>query len=545
MIPQAITFIFATLLLLTPLNTQAFPAQTPEPDNLQLARNYLERIRSENKKDELEIFFRAFPKGADLHHHFMGASGPDLLAVEAAKRPLYLDKDYNFVLHASGAKNVSQIINNYQTLLAFREAFTVTGGNNSVFERHGHFFQIFGKMSPLYDRLPVLFLNDIRSRAADEQVQYIESTTFWDQLNGPQQLFALLKQLPSLSPVNQDSMTRFHNAVINLPDFINLANRILQTFSNLQAQSSSDLNCHTSKPEAGCNVTVRFLHETHRSDSLEEVFLQLILAFHLAELSLQSNQPNIVGINLVGAEDGTTAYTDYSAHLDMLSFLKQNRMYPNSSEHISLHAGELTKQIAPFAEVSHSLAKTIIKVLPARIGHGVSLLNQTCPSYVQLTSTETCPELLLKVMDILSIAVEIPFISNKELLKIEDDDHPFPAYHSAGVATVLATDNPGILKTDLTTQFVEIFRRYPQITLDDAIKFARDSLEYSFLPGKSLWQQTRDGKPDYSKMVKICETPDSSECKQFLSENLKASLEFEHHKKLSEFMTNTNNFSTL
>lgn len=52
---------------------------------------------------------------------------------------------------------------------------------------------------------------------------------------------------------------------------------------------------------------------------------------------------------------------------------------------------------------------------------------------------------------------------------------------------VLASDDPGVLRTDLTEQFVVIADTYPQVKYSDFKTFVRNSLEYSFLDGEGIW----------------------------------------------------------
>ena len=101
---------------------------------------------------------------------------------------------------------------------------------------------------------------------------------------------------------------------------------------------------------------------------------------------------------------------------------------------------------------------------------------------------------------------------------------------------VLATDDPGILKTDLTSQFVEVAHLYSDITFDEFLTMSRNSLEYSFLPGKSLWQHLSTGKPDYSKRVEKCEQLDSAACKTYATSNLKAEKQVDHENRLTDFI---------
>jgi adenosine deaminase/adenosine deaminase CECR1 len=50
------------------------------------------------------------------------------------------------------------------------------------------------------------------------------------------------------------------------------------------------------------------------------------------------------------------------------------------------------------------------------------------------------------------------------------------------VPFVLSTDDAGILRTNLTQQYVIAALRYPELKYEDFRKFALNSIKFSFLP---------------------------------------------------------------
>ncbi|MZP29780.1 hypothetical protein GTO91_08685 [Heliobacterium undosum] len=66
------------------------------------------------------------------------------------------------------------------------------------------------------------------------------------------------------------------------------------------------------------------------------------------------------------------------------------------------------------------------------------------------------------------------------------DRHPLPLYRRAGVPITLNTDDEGINRSNLTMEYVKAVNDF-QISYRELKEFARNSLEYSFLPGKSLY----------------------------------------------------------
>ena len=81
-----------------------------------------------------------------------------------------------------------------------------------------------------------------------------------------------------------------------------------------------------------------------------------------------------------------------------------------------------------------------------------------------------------------NIPVEINLTSNEFILGVKGDEHPLMFYYDHKVPIILSTDDPGILRTDLTEQYVAAARRYPQLTYQDFKQFAFNSLAYAFLP---------------------------------------------------------------
>ena len=70
---------------------------------------------------------------------------------------------------------------------------------------------------------------------------------------------------------------------------------------------------------------------------------------------------------------------------------------------------------------------------------------------------------------------------------MKSDENPFVAYRQAGVPVSLNTDDEGVLGSDLSHEF---FRAAGDYHLDygDLKELARNSIEYSFLPGHRLFR---------------------------------------------------------
>jgi adenosine deaminase len=96
------------------------------------------------------------------------------------------------------------------------------------------------------------------------------------------------------------------------------------------------------------------------------------------------------------------------------------------------------------------------------------------------------PEALLKDMAAKHVLVEINLTSNADILKVRGKDHPFSTYRKFGAPVTLSTDDEGVARIDLTHEYVRAVETY-DLTYADLKQMVRNSLEYSFLPGASLW----------------------------------------------------------
>ena len=84
---------------------------------------------------------------------------------------------------------------------------------------------------------------------------------------------------------------------------------------------------------------------------------------------------------------------------------------------------------------------------------------------------------------------EINLTSNDVILGIKDAAHPLPTYLEYGVPVTLATDDEGVSRIDLTHEYQRAVTTY-DLNYQQLLYFARNSLQYSFLPGASLFSTT-------------------------------------------------------
>jgi adenosine deaminase len=128
------------------------------------------------------------------------------------------------------------------------------------------------------------------------------------------------------------------------------------------------------------------------------------------------------------------------------------------------------------------------------------------------------------------IAVEINLTSNDVILGVRGAEHPFSLYRRAGVPVVLSTDDEGVLRTDLTQEYVRAVREQGLGYLD-LKEIARASLEYAFLPGASLW---RDGQ--VGQRAAACASDlGTASCRALLRQSERARLQADLEARFTAF----------
>ena len=129
------------------------------------------------------------------------------------------------------------------------------------------------------------------------------------------------------------------------------------------------------------------------------------------------------------------------------------------------------------------------------------------------------------------VMVEINLTSNDTILNVVGAQHPFEAYRRAGVPLALSTDDEGVSRIDLTHEFVRATTTY-NLRYADLKTLVRNSLEYAFLPGASLWRQSAP-----FAMVESCAGAPSPlpACRDFLGQSEKAAAQWRLETEFARF----------
>ncbi|KTD65886.1 adenosine deaminase family protein [Legionella spiritensis] len=461
---------------------------------------YFNRIKQD--PNELYTFLKNMPKGGELHFHLAGSAYPESMLQIAAQHQYCLNTN-NWSMtpiteHCDGipAKKLEQYPDLYaQTIKAWSMKDFMPGLESG----HDHFFASFEKFLPIVVNQDVELLAEVMQRAANQQEQYMEIMILPDNAN------SMNFQVPEFT---MNHLAQAQKQLLADPAFrknINdTANKVDHTLENVH----QFLGCKKSPQKAACQLTVTFQFYVLREQPLEKVFAQALTAFETAAKSR-----DLVGVNLVQPEDGIISLRDYHQQMKIFAFLHQS--YPDVA--IALHAGELAPQAVLPDDLRFHIRDAVMTGHAQRIGHGVDIAH------------EEDAEKLLRLMKDKHIAVEINLISNKHILNITGKNHPLRYYLNHNVPVVLSTDDEGVLRTDLTTQYVTAVTEH-DVDYPALKQINRNALTFSFLPGKSIWADAGQ-----AVLTDACKDLNSKRCQRFAASNDKARLQRQLEIKLASF----------
>ena len=459
----------------------------------------------------LRAFVQRMPKGGDIHSHLSGAVYAEHYLGWAAADGYCVDPGAEVLIEPAACGQDS-------TYFPASELFSHTSVYDALINnwstrnlpfagRSGHdqFFQAFSGFSALSDSTSRQddMVAEVANRAASQHVSYLELMLT---VQG-----SAVRQMGREAIWSQDfAQVRRQLLDRGLPALVTKGS---QQLVNLERQVSTTLGCGTASAQPGCAVTVRYLQQTTRTKSPPEVFAQFVYAFELAKA-----EPRVVGINLVAPEDHPVALRDYLLQMEMLKFL--HTQYPDVR--VSLHAGELRLGMVPPDDLRFHIRQAVEVAQAQRIGHGVDILSEDNPFE------------LMTEMKRRGVLVEICLTSNEVILNVQGEDHPFRQYWAAGVPLALASDDEGISRIDLSQEYLLAATRY-QLSYADLKRLARNSLEYSFLKGASLWRS-----PDFVTLSSVCanDTPGltpSQTCAALLHNSDRAQRQWQLEADFAEF----------
>lgn len=435
----------------------------------QATNDYFENIR--DNEVALTAFFSHMPKGGDLHHHFSGSIYAEPLLQRAIADDFYLNTETMDVRKEKPSTGDWQLFSTLKTngtLDSYQQKimqkWSIKDYNNVDYPSDKLFFESFMKFEPAIKGNFGQGLLELKKRAISENVSYIETQ---------------LSTIPTV--LNTDDLTKFNSRLRKLAlakDEKAILTTLDSVYSSLlkkEAESyAKDFNTnfvtklHKDLKIDDKQFTMRYQNFVLRFMEPVDLFKNLVIAFISADGS-----PLIAGVNIVSPEDGATSMKDYWLH--MLMFKYCHSRYP--AVKYAMHAGELTLGLVQPEELTWHISAAVYTAGANRIGHGVDLAYEK-DSYD-----------LLRYMAKKSIPIEINLVSNEFILKVKDSRHPLTLYKEFGVPIVISTDDAGILRTNMTEQYVLLAKRYKNVSYTDIKQYVYNSLHYSFIKDEGVKKQ--------------------------------------------------------
>lgn len=435
----------------------------------QSADEYFEKIR--NNEAALTAFFSQMPKGGDLHHHYSGSIYAEPLLERAIADDFYLN------IETMQVNKEKPLVGNWEQFSTLKsngkldaykqkimQKWSVKDYNHVDYPSDKLFFESFMKFEPAIRGNFGSGVLELKNRAITENVSYIETqlATIPCTMN-TDDLTKFNTRLRQLSKIKDEktiikSLDSVYNALLqkNAASYANDFN------VNFVAKLHSDLKIDDAK------FTMRYQNFVLRFMEPVDLFKNLVIAFISADSS-----PLMAGVNIVSPEDGETSMKDYWLHMVMFKYCHSR--YPNVK--YTLHAGELTLGLVQPEDLTWHINAAVYLAGANRIGHGVDM------------AYEQNPYDLLRYMAKKTIPIEINLVSNEFILKVKENRHPLTLYKEFGVPIVISTDDAGILRTNMTEQYVVLAKRYKDISYADIKQFVYNSINYSFIKETSVKKQ--------------------------------------------------------
>ena len=471
--------------------------------------------RNANSPAALRVLLQPMPKGGDLHNHLDGSVYAEDYLQWASEDGDCIDRATRTIMPPPCAADqmpakdlVTRDPKFYQEMIdALSMRNFVPGTGTGETNGHDHTFATFRR----FGAVAAAHLGDMLAatlRIADaDRVDYIE------QITDPSQAFApeLLNANPAFDPNDFDADAK--TLAARLPALV-LAARA--EYDAAEDKMHATLACGTPNADTACFVQAHYLFFVLRTLPPAQAFAQTALGFALADAD-----PRFVGVNLVAPEDDPVALRDFELQMRMFGFF--HARYPKVK--LSLHAGELSLGLVPPTELGFHIRDTIEIAGASRIGHGYEL------------PYERDAAGLLKDMATRKIAVEVNLTSNAITPGIVGTEHPLALFRAAHVPVTLAADDEGVFRIDLTHEYVRAVTEQ-KLGYLDLKEMARNGLEYSFLPGPSLWQGG-----NYRRIAKPCahDTPGAAKpspvCANFLHSSEKGALQWQFEGEIAAYET--------
>jgi len=486
-------------------------AQSPEDRTAK----YMESVR--HQPGLLLAFLQQMPKGGDLHVHLSGAIYAESLIDWASENALCVDRSTSKLIRSAcdsceAYTNKPSVRCAYQDHILYDQlvdAWSMRNWHREEESGHDHFFATFEKFSPAMEKHVGDALAEVASRAAEDHLQYVEVMHTADGM----QAATLGGKMGWGDGLTTDDFGKFRDKLLGR-GMADVVATVRSQLDSDEARKKEVLHCGTAQAAPGCGVTIHYLYQVLRGLPREQVLAQILLGFELVKAD-----PRFVGFNLVMPEDYYVPMHDFDLHMRMIETLR--KLYP--ATHVSLHAGELAMGLVPPEGLRFHIRESVERAGAERIGHGVDVMGEDDPIG------------LLREMAKKNVLVEICLTSNDVILGVSGDRHPLPVYMKYGVPVALATDDEGVSRGGMTPEYVRAVETYG-LSYADLKRMARESLEHSFIPGQSLWDDSPTERYVSPCAVSLHDSGSpSSACTARLDRSERARVQWQLERAFAEF----------
>jgi adenosine deaminase/adenosine deaminase CECR1 len=397
---------------------------------------------------ELTLIINMLPKGGDIHHHYSGAIYAETYLdwVDKLKYCIYRESNPDLQTEKYRIETRPQLPEPLRRICISADDVRkddtfyrdlMKRWSDKDYDNHYHdqsapdqnFFNTFGYFGPVSGYAYSDGLKMLKSRAKAENLQYLETML----KSAPDFDYPdMSKKLNELPPDVEESvllpvLSAYADKIAGDPD----AQKKIADYTNSVESFAAGIDDGDFK--------LRFQSYVSRNNTPSKVFAGLCSAFTAVRASKL-----IVGVNIVGPENGYIAMRDYKLHMRMFLFLKSR--FPDVK--LSLHAGELTIGMVP-PEGLKSHVRDALEIAGAnRIGHAVDVVH------------ESNADQLLEKLKTRDVAIEVNLTSNAFILGVKNESHPITVYRRHKVPFVISTDDAGVSRNNLSSEFLIFVSRY-------------------------------------------------------------------------------------
>ncbi|MCP5101906.1 MAG: hypothetical protein GY950_00940 [bacterium] len=419
--------------------------------------------RAKQSTPELIAFVRRMPKGADLHNHVSGSVYSEFALDRAEKKELGFNIKTNRFTADRENKNdvisIEELKTNPVYLAQFRNSASMRGWYPNTTSGHDHFFSTFYHVWVHRDFRDEMLV-EVIERSRYQNVQYLELMV----LGAPPAIYDRFRD--TVKDIEPGNLEKLYEAVEPLMKDPEIQASIRRYHNDCDAHLMEMMGLDFPVTGNKGDIVVRYIAVLYRLEGANAFFARTAASI----LAINTDE-RVVGLNLVAPEDAPLSREYFETHMEILDFLWKRTGKPK----FTLHAGELALRDSPVEAMRNRISHTIEKGHALRIGHGVSI------------AWEDNVTGLLKKMRDEGILVEICLSSNETILGIKGKDHPFDLYRRAGVPVCLNTDDEGVSRSNITMEYIKAIQRY-DLTYGEVKDLVRNGIEYSFLPGRSLYE---------------------------------------------------------